>query len=137
MMGYERAAYYDLDEDAVSTEPAYRIFYTNTLMKPHWFTNVRDEYRACREAVALVDYSCTFTKLDLTSSGGEVVDFLQRVCSNDVDIPVGGIIHTGMHNEQGGYENDCSLARYRLRLGRLFGLQPSFIGSVTGLHLHI
>lgn len=47
----------------------------------------------------------------LQSKGTEVVDSLQYLCSNDVDIPVGGIIHTGMQNKNGGYENDCSLAR--------------------------
>jgi glycine cleavage system aminomethyltransferase T len=47
----------------------------------------------------------------LQSKGTEVVDSLQYLCSNDVDIPVGGIIHTGMQNKKGGYENDCSLAR--------------------------
>jgi pyruvate dehydrogenase phosphatase regulatory subunit len=47
----------------------------------------------------------------LQSKGTEVVDFLQQICSNDIDIPVGGIIHTGMQNEKGGYENDCSFAR--------------------------
>jgi glycine cleavage system aminomethyltransferase T len=26
-------------------------------------------------------------------------------------IPSGGIVHTGMQNELGGYENDCSVAR--------------------------
>lgn len=45
------------------------------------------------------------------SNGMEVVDFLQYLCSNDVDVPVGGIIHTGLQNHHGGYENDCSLAR--------------------------
>jgi pyruvate dehydrogenase phosphatase regulatory subunit len=45
------------------------------------------------------------------SKGTEVVDSLQYLCSNDVNIPVGGIIHTGMQNRSGGYENDCSLAR--------------------------
>ncbi|KAJ8870746.1 hypothetical protein PR048_027045 [Dryococelus australis] len=45
------------------------------------------------------------------SSGTEVVDYLQRLCSNDVNIPVGGIVHTGMQNERGGYENDCMLVR--------------------------
>ena len=29
----------------------------------------------------------------------------------DVDVPVGHIIHTGMQNQWGGYENDCSVAR--------------------------
>lgn len=40
-----------------------------------------------------------------------MVKALQYVCSNDVDVPVGSIIHTGMQNKHGGYENDCSLAR--------------------------
>ena len=103
-MGYERVAYYEprpysdsgtFDGDTTSggqtSEAPYRVFYTNTLMKPHWFENVRNEYRACREAMALCDYS-TLTKLDITSSGSEVVDFLQYVCSNDVDIPIGNVI---------------------------------------------
>ena len=52
------------------------------------------------------------TNLQQQSKGNEIVDFLQYLCSNDVDIPIGHIIHTGMQNEHsGGYENDCSLAR--------------------------
>ncbi|PSN40541.1 hypothetical protein C0J52_12258 [Blattella germanica] len=62
----------------------YRIAYTNTFGKPPWY-----------------DWS----------KGTEVVESLQYLCSNDVDIPIGGIIHTGMQNKNGGYENDCSLAR--------------------------
>lgn len=45
------------------------------------------------------------------SAGTEVVDYLQKLCSNDVNIPVGGMAHTGMQNEKGGYENDCMLVR--------------------------
>ena len=33
------------------------------------------------------------------------------MCSNDVDIPFGDIVHTGMQNENGGYENDCMIIR--------------------------
>lgn len=39
------------------------------------------------------------------------MEFLQSLCSNDVDIQVGGVVHTGMQNERGGYENDCMLVR--------------------------
>ena len=39
------------------------------------------------------------------------VEFLQKMCSNDVDIPVGHIVHTGMQNQWGGYENDCTVTR--------------------------
>lgn len=40
-----------------------------------------------------------------------MVNYLQQLCSNDANIPVGGIAHTGMQNERGGYENDCMLVR--------------------------
>lgn len=41
----------------------------------------------------------------------DVVNYLQILCSNEVDVPIGGIVHTGMQNERGGYENDCMLVR--------------------------
>jgi len=62
------------------------------------------------ERIGIADYS-SFTKYDFWSKGNEVVDLLQYLCSNDVDVAVGSIIHTGMQNHNGGYENDCSLAR--------------------------
>ncbi|CAG9781689.1 unnamed protein product [Diatraea saccharalis] len=98
VMGYERPTWFET------------VASTKTFGKPHWFDTVQREYWACREAVGLADYS-SFTKIDIQSNGREVVDLLQYLCSNDVDVPVGSIIHTGMQNERGGYENDCSLAR--------------------------
>lgn len=47
----------------------------------------------------------------LQSAGNQVVEFLQKLCSNDVNMPVGGVVHSGMQNERGGYENDCLLIR--------------------------
>ncbi|XP_021921510.1 pyruvate dehydrogenase phosphatase regulatory subunit, mitochondrial isoform X2 [Zootermopsis nevadensis] len=116
VMGYERPTWFDPDyasgndSDTKNGLHPYRIAYTNTYGKPPWFEFVRNEYSACREQVGLSDYS-SFTKIDFWSKGTEVVDSLQYLCSNDVNIPVGGIIHTGMQNRNGGYENDCSLAR--------------------------
>ncbi|KXJ79372.1 hypothetical protein RP20_CCG001082 [Aedes albopictus] len=111
VMGYERPAWFDkkhsLDEKGV---PKFKIASTDGFGKPHWFDHVQREYENCRERIGLSDYS-TFTKIDLWSKGREVVDLLQYLCSNDVDQPVGSIVHTGMHNRHGGYENDCSLAR--------------------------
>lgn len=40
-----------------------------------------------------------------------MVAYLQYLCSNDIDIPVGRIIHSGLQNHFGGYENDASIAR--------------------------
>lgn len=45
----------------------FRISKTGTFKKPPWFDRVHAEYRACREGVALLDYS-SFTKLELRVS---------------------------------------------------------------------
>lgn len=90
--------------------PKFRISQTSTFGKPEWFDHVSVEYDACRDKIGLADYS-SFTKYDLWSKKTEVVDFLQYLCSNDVNVPIGSIIHTGMQNVHGGYENDCSLVR--------------------------
>ncbi|CAH0385101.1 unnamed protein product [Bemisia tabaci] len=113
VMGYERPTWFKppsaLEFMPNGVQP-FEVAETNTFAKPPWFNEVAEEYAACRETVGLSDYS-SFTKLDLWSKGREVVDVLQYLCSNDVDVAVGSIIHTGMQNDQGGYENDCSLAR--------------------------
>ncbi|EDW62674.1 pyruvate dehydrogenase phosphatase regulatory subunit, mitochondrial [Drosophila virilis] len=110
-MGYERPNYFDLnDKQDEFGLPRFRISQTRTFGKPPWFDHVATEYRACRERIGIADYS-SFTKFDFWSKGNEVVELLQYLCSNDVDVAVGSIIHTGMQNLNGGYENDCSLAR--------------------------
>ncbi|KAF9412520.1 hypothetical protein HW555_008989 [Spodoptera exigua] len=108
VMGYERPTWFEtLDPKDPPDKPRpFKVAYTKTFNKPHWFDTVQREYWACRERVGLADYS-SFTKIDIQSQGREVVDMLQYLCSNDVDVPVGSIIHTGMQNERGGYENDC------------------------------
>ncbi|XP_006618712.1 pyruvate dehydrogenase phosphatase regulatory subunit, mitochondrial [Apis dorsata] len=114
VMGYERPSWFQLNDDndleTIDGFQRCKVAYTNTFSKPPWFESVSNEYAACREFIGLSDYS-SFTKIDLWSNGMEVVNFLQYLCSNDVDVPVGSIIHTGVQNYHGGYENDCSLAR--------------------------
>jgi hypothetical protein len=51
-------------------------------------------------AVGLLDMS-SFAKFIIMGESRSVVSYLQSLCSNDVDIPVGGIIPTGMLNENG------------------------------------
>lgn len=43
----------------------------------------------------------SFTKISIKGDPGSVVEYLQTLCSNDVNIPVGNIISTGMLNEKG------------------------------------
>ena len=128
VMGYERPMFFklkkpqsldlgllglDAQEEAASSQGEtlkLPIAKTETFYRPPWFQAAAEEFQATREAVSLCDYS-SFAKMDLWSGGLEVVDFMQNLCSNDVDIPVGHIVHTGMQNKWGGYENDCSVAR--------------------------
>lgn len=43
--------------------------------------------------------------------GKDVVSALQRVCANNVDVPVSQVVYTGMLNNQGGYQTDCTVTR--------------------------
>ncbi|GAB1607286.1 pyruvate dehydrogenase phosphatase regulatory subunit, mitochondrial-like [Argonauta hians] len=81
-----------------------------TFSKPDWFNIVKDEYWACKERVCIIDMS-SFSKIEVKSANQEAANFLQYLCSNDVDLDVGSVVNTGMQNEFGGYENDCSVAR--------------------------
>lgn len=105
-MGFERVLYFapELSREERLQPPQI------TFNKPSWFENVREEYNACRERVGIIDMS-SFTKFHLKSGGREVVDLLQLLCSNDVDVPVGNMVSSGMQNDAGGYENDCLLLR--------------------------
>ena len=64
----------------------------------------------CREGVGLMDMS-SFAKFIIRGEEKSVINYLQKLCSNDVDVPVGECVSTGMQNDKGGYENDCLLIR--------------------------
>uniref|UniRef100_UPI00358FDB76 pyruvate dehydrogenase phosphatase regulatory subunit, mitochondrial n=1 Tax=Myxine glutinosa TaxID=7769 RepID=UPI00358FDB76 len=81
-----------------------------TFYKPSWFDIVRNEVMACKEAVCAIDMS-SFTKFELRSAGRQALDMLQWLCCDDMDVPTGTVVHTGMLNANGAYENDCSIAR--------------------------
>ncbi|ENN74249.1 hypothetical protein D910_03538 [Dendroctonus ponderosae] len=130
-MAYERALYFDstyestceFDMLVYSTLQPMIIYTHSTLLegqqlkmpqgtffKPKFFDFVKEEYLACIEGVGIIDMS-SFSKIEIKSPGNEALQYLQRICSNDIDVPVGSIVHTGMQNVRGGYENDCMLVR--------------------------
>uniref|UniRef100_A0A674F8T3 Pyruvate dehydrogenase phosphatase regulatory subunit n=1 Tax=Salmo trutta TaxID=8032 RepID=A0A674F8T3_SALTR len=105
--GFERAKYFiPAGKDLLSLD-ASKTFY-----KPDWFDIVGSEVKCCKEAVCVIDMS-SFTKFELTSTDDQALALLQYLCANDLDVPVGHIVHTGMLNERGGYENDCSVVRVK------------------------
>ncbi|WP_392544958.1 FAD-dependent oxidoreductase [Oryzobacter telluris] len=74
----------------------------------NWHPWVDEEQRATREAVALFDQT-SFGKLRI--HGPDALALLQRVCTADVDRPVGSAVYTGMLNRRGGYEADVTVTR--------------------------
>ncbi|XP_035679214.1 pyruvate dehydrogenase phosphatase regulatory subunit, mitochondrial-like isoform X1 [Branchiostoma floridae] len=136
-MGYERANWFSKPEsdDFMDVPSGWRAG-EGTYGKPPWFNAVQEEYMACRQNVAIMDMS-SFTKFEVRSSGDEVVTYLQRLCCNEVDVPVGTVLHTGMLNHYGGYENDCSLARLAENLYLIISPSNQMVRSWEWLHRHL
>ena len=99
-MGWERANWFA--PAGVAPETVY------SFGRQNWFPYAAAEHRAAREAVAVFDQT-SFGKLLLQGRDAEAV--LQRLCANDVAVPPGRIVYTGMLNERGGYESDLTVAR--------------------------
>jgi 4-methylaminobutanoate oxidase (formaldehyde-forming) len=76
--------------------------------RQNWFACHAAEHRACRERVALFDQT-GFSKYVL--KGPDAASVLQRLCANDVDVPVGRVVYTGLFNERGGFESDLTAVR--------------------------
>ncbi|KAK2189458.1 hypothetical protein NP493_106g05056 [Ridgeia piscesae] len=139
IIGFEPALYFDSPSvlmDTFSETRDERQAAHSSFGKPAWFDQVKAEYWACREGVCLIDMS-TFTKFELMSAGNEVVDFLQYVCSNDIDKPIGSIMHTGMQNHSGGFENDCSIVRLAHNKFFMIGPTAQQIRSFAWLKRHL
>jgi 4-methylaminobutanoate oxidase (formaldehyde-forming) len=67
-----------------------------------------EEQKATRETVALYDQT-SFSKLLL--QGRDALALLQRLCANEMDVPVGKMVYTPMLNERGGIESDLTVMR--------------------------
>ena len=76
--------------------------------RQNWFDCHAGEHRAAREAVAIFDQT-GFSKFVL--KGSDVVSVLQRLCGNNVDVPLGRAVYTGLFNARGGFESDVTLIR--------------------------
>src|SRR5206468_5743565 len=81
--------------------------------------HVLDEQRACREDVVVFDQT-SFGKFVL--KGRDALALLQRLCANEIDVPVGRMVYTAMLNARGGFESDLTI----IRLG------PSEFFIITG-----
>jgi 4-methylaminobutanoate oxidase (formaldehyde-forming) len=76
--------------------------------RQNWFDRHAAEHRAAREAVAVFDQS-GFSKFLLR--GRDAVHVLQRLCGNDMDVPTGKVVYTGLFNDRGTFESDLCAVR--------------------------
>ena len=97
--GWERASYF---------RPNGHARPDHSLGKPGWLPWLIEEQRATREAVALYDQT-SFSKLLL--QGRDALAVLQRLCANEIDVPVNKMVYTAMLNERGGFESDLTIIR--------------------------
>lgn len=97
--GWERASYFKPEG---VPRPEY------TLGEPCWLPWMLEEQKATREAVALYDQT-SFSKYLL--QGRDALAVLQRLCANEMDVPVGKMVYTAMLNERGGFESDLTVMR--------------------------
>jgi len=74
----------------------------------HWSPAIASEHRATRERAGLFDET-SFAKIEIRGPGA--LGFLQRLCDNDIDQPVGRITYTQMLNQRGGIECDFTVTR--------------------------
>ena len=91
----------------------------------NWSPAIEVEARAAREGIALFDQS-SFSKLEVLGPGA--LAFLERMCANRIDRPIGTVVYTQLLNHRGGIEADLSVLR---RAGDRFLLVT---GTVFGTH---
>jgi glycine cleavage system T protein len=103
--GWERAHWFLPPEARARGE---QPDYTYGWGRQEWFAHAAAEHRAVRENVGILDMSA-FGKFRVEGPDAEVV--LQRICANDVAVPVGRIVYTQWLNARGGIEADLTITR--------------------------
>jgi 4-methylaminobutanoate oxidase (formaldehyde-forming) len=116
--GWERVNWYELN--AAGGDESLR---PRGWAGENWSPAIEVEARAAREAIALFDQS-SFSKLEVLGAGA--LAFLERMCANRIDRPVGTVVYTQLLNQRGGIEADLSVLRrgedrFLLVTGTAFG----------------
>jgi glycine cleavage system aminomethyltransferase T/glycine/D-amino acid oxidase-like deaminating enzyme len=89
----------------------------------NWSPAIEAECLATRDTAALFDES-SFAKIDVHGPGA--LPFLDGLCANILDRPVGSVVYTQMLNRRGGIESDVTVTRiaddrFQLVTGTSFG----------------
>ena len=98
--GWERANWFAPS----GVEPKYVYSYG----RQNWFDYCGDEHRAVRENVGLFDQT-SFAKFLM--QGRDALTVLNRICGNQIDVPLNKVVYTQLLNERGGIEADVTVTR--------------------------
>ncbi len=101
--GWERANFFRAYE-----EKAHHGHEPKGWARTNWSRAIGYEHLATRERASLFDET-SFNKFEVRGLGA--LAFLQYLCANDVDRPVGAVVYTQMLNPRGGIECDLSVTR--------------------------
>lgn len=98
--GWERANWF--------AKPNQKREYEYSWKRQNWFENSAEEHHAVRNNVGMYDMT-SFGKIRV--EGRDACAFLNYVCGNDIDVPVGKITYTQFLNHRGGIEADVTVTR--------------------------
>jgi len=101
-MGWERANYFSTSDADVHIEYSFG--------RQNWHDAVKAEHEAVRNGVGVFDQS-SFAKLLV--QGRDAAGELNRICTANIDVPVGQTVYTGLLNVRGGYESDLTVMRLK------------------------
>jgi len=76
--------------------------------RANWFEYQGEEHKAIREGVGMYDLTSMHKYL---VQGPDAEAVLQKLCANDMAVPVGTIVYTPILNERGGFETDFTVTR--------------------------
>ncbi len=88
--------------------PGVDIEYKLTYARQEWFDFHAAEHHAVRDGVALFDLS-SMSKILVQGPDSETA--LNRICGNNIAVPVGQCVYTQCMNERGGVEADVTVTR--------------------------
>ena len=100
LAGWERANWYAPEGEKAE--------YQYSFERQNWFNWQAEEHRAVREGVGLFDQS-SFSKFMVQGRDAETA--LNRICANNVAVPVGKSVYTQWLNETGTIEADLTVTR--------------------------
>jgi 4-methylaminobutanoate oxidase (formaldehyde-forming) len=98
--GWERANWFAPH----NVEPKYEYSWG----RQNWFEYSAAEHMAVRQGIGLYDLT---SMANFRCQGKDAKVVLQRICANNIDVPIGKVVYTQLLNERGGIEADLTVTR--------------------------